>query len=260
MEFGILIIEKSKPSDETYIRLKTWLTGTIFEGKMNALDILKLGGRYNDIIEEEGMVVEFFDDYEAVPEIARQTGRSFQMPGLSTTRNDHTQATAFWLFLKSGDEYIGGVAALLQDIGDERFDKFLKRTANNHFPNPSGPTIESIARPLANEVAGKLAYIGELHFKTKNRGQRKVLKAVMRMLQLLVVVKWDVDWIYAFIPNRHMEARLDLVYGFTRSIPDAQIWSDPVPELRSSSEWFVGTTRADLKHMISSGARRGHEL
>jgi len=227
---------------------------------MNKLDILKAGAVYNSIISEAGYELDYVDDFEAVPSIALETGRSFQMPGLSVTRNDHTKNTAFWLFIKQGDEYIGGVAALLQDIGRERFDHYLKRTASNHFPNQNRPTIRHIAKPLGDEVSGKLAYIGELHFKKQSRGQRKILKALMRMLQLLVVAEWDVDWMYAFIPDRHMKARLDLVYGFTRSIPNAQIWSEPAPEVRASSEWFVGVSRADLEHVIVSELRHGHEL
>ncbi|AHD02968.1 hypothetical protein [Leisingera methylohalidivorans] len=49
-----------------------------------------------------------------------------------------------------------------------------------------------------------------------------------------------------------MQARLDLVNGFSRAIPRAQKWRHPEPEVRSSSEWFVGASRLDMEHMLQS--------
>lgn len=49
-----------------------------------------------------------------------------------------------------------------------------------------------------------------------------------------------------------MRARLDLVYGFSRALPRAQTWRQPEPEVRSSSEWFVGSLRLEMEHMLAS--------
>lgn len=220
---------------------------------MNSLDMGKTLSGYLHTLSQGGLQVEMFTDFEKVPETAALSGRRFQMPGFAIERADHTENSAFWLFLKENDTYIGGAAAMLQDLGRETLADFLMRTSRHQFPNPSGGGVESVAEPLAREVSGRLAYIGELNFLPGRRGKRaERLAPFMRIFQILAIQKWDVDWIYAFIPDRHMQARLDLVYGFTRALPRAQKWRAPEPEVRSSTEWFVGSSRLEMEHMLQS--------
>ncbi|KIC12846.1 hypothetical protein RA19_00075 [Leisingera sp. ANG-M1] len=220
---------------------------------MNFLDLGKTLAGHLQTLSQAGLQVEMFTDFEKVPETAAQTGRQFQMPGFAIERADHTRNSAFWLFLKDDGSYIGGAAAMLQDLGRETLADYLLRTSRHHFPNGAGGGVESVAEPLAREVSGRLAYIGELNFLPGYRGKRaERLEPFMRIFQVLAIQKWDVDWIYAFIPDRHMQARLDLVYGFSRAIPRAQKWRDPEPEVRSSSEWFVGSSRLEMEHMLQS--------
>ncbi len=210
--------------------------------------------RYMAALSGAGYRVDACVDFERIGEIALLTGRDFQMPQFDTVRADLTAGRAFWLFLRSGGEVVGGAAAQLQDLGHEPLDRFLIRTADNQFPRQGGRTLRSVAAPLG-AISGRVAYVGELRFATSHRGRREVLQNFMRMLQCMFVSEWRVDWSYAFIPDRHMRARLDLVYGFTRSIPAAQVWEEPVPEVRSSSEWFVGASREELDHLFESDAQ-----
>lgn len=220
---------------------------------MNSLEMGKTLSGYLHTLSQAGLHVEMFTDFEKVPATAALSGRQFQMPGFAIERADHTENSAFWLFLKENGTYIGGAAAMLQDLGRETLADFLLRTSRHQFPNPAGGGVESVAEPLAREVSGRLAYIGELNFLPGRRGKRaERLAPFMRTFQILAIQKWDVDWIYAFIPDRHMQARLDLVYGFSRAIPRAQKWRDPEPEVRSSTEWFVGSSRLEMEHMLQS--------
>lgn len=220
---------------------------------MNSLDLGKTLSAYLTQLARAGLQVEMFTDFEKVPQTAALTGRHFQMPGFAIDRVDHTDNSAFWLFLKEGDAYIGGAATLLQDLGRETLAEYLLRTSRHQFPGPGGGGVEHVAEPLARDVRGRLAYIGELSFRPGRRGKRaERLAPFMRLFQILAIQKWDVDWIYAFIPDRHMQARLDLVYGFSRTIPRAQTWRQPEPEVRSSSEWFVGSSRMEMEHMLQS--------
>lgn len=220
---------------------------------MNSLDLGKTLSAYLSQLSRAGLQVEMFTDFEDIPQTAAQTGRHFQMPGFAIDRADHTSNSAFWLFLKDGDTYIGGAASLLQDLGRETLAEYLLRTSRHQFPGPTGGGVEHVAEPLARDVRGRLAYIGELSFAPGHRGKRaERLSPFMRLFQVLAIQKWDVDWIYAFIPDRHMQARLDLVYGFSRAIPRAQTWRQPEPEVRSSSEWFVGASRVEMEHMLRS--------
>ncbi|MCA0963305.1 hypothetical protein [Salipiger bermudensis] len=210
--------------------------------------------RYLAAIMAAGYDVKVCTDFERIPDLALLSGRDFQMPQFDIGRTDLTAGRAFWLFLIHRGEAVGGAAVQLQDLGGEPLDRYLLRTASHQFPRQDGPTLKSVAQPLS-AITGRIAYIGELRFATGHRGRREVLQNFMRLLQCMAVVEWRVAWSYAFIPERHMRARLDLVYGFTRALPSAQVWASPVPAVRSSSEWFVGASREELDHIFSLDAK-----
>ena len=222
---------------------------------INALDQVALGATFLREIENQGYSIKMVTEFDEVPAIARQSGRDFQMPTFEIAKSHLSAGAAFWLFLYKGDEPVGGAAAIMQDLGGESFDQFLKRTYAHQFPNPNGPTILEVASPVAEMVRGKLVYLGELTFHPSIRGRRNLLGAFVQLLQLTSWMEWNMDWIYAFIPDRHMRARLDLVYGFSTAIPHAQTWSPPDPDVRSSTEWFVGSSRSQFHHAIKWRAR-----
>jgi len=213
---------------------------------MSKLDLIKVASKYLEFLNQCGLEVVVEQDFEAVPTLATGTGRHYQLPTFDVTRVDHTHRSAFWLFLKRDDAFIGSAAAILQDLGGENASSFLRRVAKNQYPNPNGPAVSRVAAPLDQKMRGRLAYIGELSFADSDRGSRSTLSAFMRLLQVLALLEWDVDWTYAFIPNRHVNVQLQKLYGFTQFLPNAQHWIDPVPEKRSSSEWWVGAPRDEL--------------
>lgn len=227
---------------------------------MSKLDLTKAASKYLAYLDGCGLEVEVTTDFEDVPRRALETDRNYQLPTFDIKRVDHTQGSTFWLFLKRGDQTIAGAAAMLQELGSESSGAFLTRTAKNQYPNPSGVTIRSIAGPVDKKMHGRLAYIGELSFKEESRGSRKTLSAFMRLLQVLTLLEWDVDWTYAFIPDRHANANLHRLYGFTQMLPNAQDWVEPAPEKRSSSEWWVGSPRDELIWMFKCEARLGNIL
>lgn len=222
---------------------------------INALERLSLGAKFLEEIERQGFSIKLVDDFEEVARLARAAGRDYQMPTFEIAKSHLTTTSAFWLFLYKDGEPLGTAATILQDLGEEPFDRFLKRTYAYQFPHPSGETILDVAKPVSEMVHGRLAYVGELTFHPSIRGRRSLLGAYAQLLQLTAFMEWDIDWLYAFIGDRHVRARLDLVYGFSVAIPHAQTWNQPEPEVRASSEWFVGANRAQFEHSIRWRAR-----
>ncbi len=213
---------------------------------MSKLELVQVASKYLTHLSKKGFDVEVENDFPAVPVAARETGRDYQLPSFDVTRVDHTCKSAFWLFLMQGGERVGGVAVMLQDLGDERSTDYLRRVADSQYPNPDGATLLNVAHPIGDQLQGRLAYFGELSFRKSHQGQHSVLSAFMRLLQALALLEWDVDWTYAFIPDRHLRVMLNRRYGFTRMLPCAQRWREPVPEKRSSTEWWVAAPRKEL--------------
>jgi hypothetical protein len=227
---------------------------------MSKLDLIKVASKYLEYLDSQGLEVEAVQDFEAVPTLVQSTGRHYQLPAFDIRRVDHTRRSTFWLFAKRGDVTIGGAAAMLQDLGDEDAGLFLQRIATGQYPNPNGPAISRIAPPIGQKMSGRIAYIGELSFADNSRGSRQTLSAFMRLLQVLDLLEWDVDWTYAFIPDRHVNAQLHKVYGFTQILPNAQTWNVPVPEKRSSEEWWVGAPRSELIWLFNCALGRSDIL
>ncbi|MFY0619303.1 MAG: hypothetical protein JXQ88_17660 [Shimia sp.] len=195
------------------------------------------------------------NDFPSIPEIAKETGRGYQLPTFDVARVDHTQRSTFWLFLLKDGQRIGGVAATLQDIGDECASNYLRRVADSQYPNPNGSTLTSVSPIISADMKGKLGYIGELAVHPEHQGDRQSLAAFMRLVQVLALLEWDVDWTYGFIPDRHLKAVLSKQYGFCRFVPLAQTWREPVPEKRSSNEWWVAANKKELLWFFEAECR-----
>lgn len=212
---------------------------------ITSLESSLLGARFLCALHANGYDFDMSQDFEQVQHLAEIAGRGFQMPTFEVSRADLTQGGAAWFFLNKDAQPVGTMAAIFQPIKNEALSSFLKRTYKHQFPNPSGSALSHVS-PLLDRIVGDLVYIGELNIHPKHRGNRTVLSCFMRLAMSLCYAEWQPDWVYAFIPDRHMRARLDLVYGFARAYPGALHWSEPEPEKRSSKEWFVGADSEEL--------------
>ncbi len=219
------------------------------------VDLLKAGAKYLGLLGEKGLDISVCQDFESIPEAARAAGRDYQLPTFQIDRADHTRGSTFWVFLNKGGESIGSAAAIRQDLKGESIGEYLTRTNKNQFPREDGHTIQRVSDALSAKMSGSLAYIGELAIAQKAKGDRRSLACFMRLVQILALSEWDVDWTYAFIPHRHLKTNLDQLYGFTQRLPNAQTWAEPAPAKRASSEWWVGAPKAELMEFFAAEVR-----
>lgn len=218
------------------------------------VELLKAGAKYLGKLAQKGLDISVRQDFDLIPEAAKSAGREYQLPTFQIDRVDHTRATTFWVFLNKGGVSVGSAAAIRQDLNGEPAGEFLKRTAKHQYPNPNGHTLLRVSEAMSTKMTGSLAYIGELAIAQQEKGDREALACFMRLVQILALSEWNVDWTYAFVPQRHLNANLDKVYGFTQRIPHAQSWGEPVPEKRANSEWWVGAPRAELVELFKAEA------
>ena len=191
------------------------------------------------------------DDFEVIQEKVNNTGKEWQSPMFSLMRNDFTRGTAFWAFLMKDGVEVGGVALRYYDLRGESLESYLHRTSNAQYGG-GDPVIESIAKPVSENIGGRLVYIGELYVAKEARGNIKVLRAFIRLSVVLAAMSWqNFDWVYAFIPKEH--ARLADAYGFTYRLPKAITWKQPEPKGRLDSHILIAMSNADFSHLLSSG-------
>ena len=185
--------------------------------------------------------------------MALELGKPKFIPRMDPNLNDFTEGNAFWIFLTDNGVPVASTAVRHERVGNESVTSFWKRTFRRHYPNADDQTIISVAQPAAARLRGNLIYVGELFVSENSRGSRDTLRLFMMLAHLSVMVRWPVDWCYAFMRDRDVKLGFAARYGFTWQLPCAQVWAN-APEGRSSSEWLVAVTREDLEHMFQAYA------
>ncbi|UWQ30222.1 hypothetical protein [Leisingera sp. M523] len=206
--------------------------------------------RHLQDIQNLGFDVEAVDDFTAVKQRVRSTGRNRVNPMMDVDRLDFTRKSAFWIFLQKDGVDIGSAGVKCEDLDDESFESYIRRTSRSQYAG-SADLIEAVAPPLSSALAGKLIYIGELEFSSGAKGRRGLLPAFVGYLKALSALKWsDFDWMYAFIPEEHVS--LARHYEFSFHVPRAVTWKSPPPPGRLDSHYVIGLDRASYRHAIRS--------
>lgn len=211
---------------------------------MIELDLSRRAQEYLTALTARGYDVMVPEDYALIPSLVLQTGRPRQNPMHAISRNDFTKGDAFWLFLTQEDQVIGGCAACFYDLRDDNFEDFLRRSSAQQYQRAD--PILSIARPVTERLKGRLIYIGELQIHPDFKGNANVLEAYFRMLLGLAAMKWEFDFIYAFVPRQHN--RLINTYGFNWWVERAVTWRGAPPEGRLNTHIMCGISRLDFEH------------
>ena len=213
------------------------------------LEIAKRSAPLLKALQERGFDVLAPKDYASILSLVAQTGRPAQSPMLALSRNDFSQGDAFWLFLMKDGSAVGGCAARFFDLKSESFESYLRRTSQQQYQRSTDP-IESVARPVGQEMGGKMIYMGELQLHEDHRGNIAVVGSFVKLLQAIAAIKWpDFDWMYCLIPHEHR--RIIEHYGYNLRIPQAITWKEPIPAGRKNSHILAALKRSHFDHIWS---------
>lgn len=215
------------------------------------LDAIKVGRTCLNALAEQGVEVEMITDFDKAESIATEIGKPGFTRKLHSAYNDFSEESAFWMFMKEDGVYTASVATRFDHVGREGMADYLSRTTRRHYPHPEADeTIRAVLPGLPKDFMGSMAYIGELFMRPGHRGDRKKLRRFMTLLQVAIICKWPVDWIYAFMRDRDVHVGLATLYGFTHQIPGVVQWEEPFPEGRGSNEWLVAVPAEHLEHLM----------
>ena len=135
--------------------------------------------------------------------------------------------------------------AIRDNIGGESVETYWPRLFRRNYPSGEDETTSVTPNSAVQKLRGRLIYLGDLYFDARVRGQRDVLETFIWLLHMTAALKWEFDWIYAFMRQRDVELGFSVRYGFTRAIPNAQNWISEHPG-RGSSEYLVMLPRAEF--------------
>lgn len=214
------------------------------------LNLMKLSATCVQSLEDKGITVEESSDFEACEARMQAIGKKTVTPMISSQHNDLSKDHAGWLILQKDGVDIAGVAARHDTLTSETLSSFWARSYGRLYRN-DGQLCNAtpIARPH-DEISGQVVYMGEFFIAKQMRGSRHLLSLYTHLLFTYCQLRWQPDWLYAFI--RADDARLGYAteYGFTRQYPGAHVWAR-IPKGRALGEYLVATPAQELRHMAA---------
>lgn len=209
-------------------------------------------------LHDAGYDVEESADYAGSVARMKHLGKSLT-PMMSHAFNDFSEGNCFWSMLLYEGEVIGGIAARLDRLGNERLGSHWRRQSERIYGGGTEAQLAEVSKFIDEDVYGDMVYFGDLVLAVDHRGRGSHLRFFTVYCHMLASVMWDADWQYSFIPEVHAHSGLGYQHGFAKTIPGAQRWIDP-PKGRSSSEVCVINSRVDLADIARHFSRFPEQL
>lgn len=216
--------------------------------KSAILDLMTFSSSCLHSLEERGITVEESSDFQACEDRMRAIGKKSITPMISCEHNDLSKDNAGWLILRKDGEDIGGVAARHDTLISETLSEFWERSYGRLYKGQGLLRVVSDGPRPCDEISGKVIYMGEFFIAEHMRGSRHLLSLYTHLLFAYCQLRWQSDWLYAFV--RADDARLGYAteYGFTRQYPGAHVWG-ALPKGRAVGEYLVAIQSTELADM-----------
>ncbi|WP_439523641.1 hypothetical protein [Marivita sp.] len=216
--------------------------------KPSILDLMKLFGACMRALEDKGITVEESCDFQSCEDRMLDIGKTSITPMLSSEHHDLSADNAVWLILRKDGKDIGGVAARHDILMSETLSSYWARSYARLYKG------QGSLRPVANhtrpcdEISGQVIYMGEFFIAKGVRGSRHLLSLYTHLLFSYCQLRWNSDWLYAFVRADDARRGYATEYGFTRQYPGAHLWGT-LPKGRVDGEYLVAIQSRELADM-----------
>jgi len=215
------------------------------------LSVMKLFSTCITNLEARGITIDASSDFAECEDRMRAIGKASFTPMISSEHNDLSMDHAVWLILQNDGRDIGGVAARHDSLTRERLADFWQRSYHRLYKN-AGRLEGSLN---CDEIKGNVVYMGEFFIAKETRGSRHLLSLYTHLLFAYCALRWQPDWLYAFIRGDDVRRGYASEYGFTRQYPGAHTWSQR-PSGRAEGEYVVALPSEDLMRMAQFFSER----
>ena len=218
----------------------------------------RVATRCLDYLEARGLSVHLVSNPDSAKKLLDSTGRTFSTLPLDPDRVAFTRSNAVWMFAirKNGakKEVYMGCGVRLDDIRDEPFDEYYRRTSK---PTYGEPTRASIERFPSAPLQGKIAYWGDLispPIKDKSLSSVVALRMFCFYGQHRIFTDYGADCSYCFMLDRQYIRGAPQAYGFLSSLPFVWDWRNcPFPG--GKPDWVSYTQKNEIPFLTKSVAR-----
>ena len=208
------------------------------------LDVMSLFGTCQAGLAQRKITIDETSDFDDAEERMIAIGKSSFTPMLSSHFNDLSKDQAVWLILQKDGQDVGGVAARHDVLWSETLTEFWERSYRRFYKG-SG---ELNASRNCDEINGDVVYMGEFFIAKHMRGSRNLLSLYTHLLFAYCALRWQPDWLYAFVRAEDVRRGYASECGFTRQYPGAHTWKKR-PAGRAEGEYLVALPADDLARM-----------
>lgn len=208
------------------------------------LDVMTLFSVCLSGLARRGIAVDESSDFATCEQRMNAIGKASFTPMLSSEFNDLSKDQAAWLILRRDGSDIGGVAARLDSLNSETLSDFWDRSYRRLYHGAG--TLRNSRD--CDEISGNVMYMGEFFIAKEARGSRHLLSLFTHLLFSYAALRWQPDWLYAFVRADDVRLGYASEYGFTRQYPGVHLW-DKRPKGRAEGEYLVALPSGDLIRM-----------
>lgn len=209
---------------------------------MNPLSLTKFGSLCLDTLEIDGLKTELVRPNVEIENEAKRIGKEFVTPTLSSTKNDFTYESSFWITLRKHGELRAVMGMRYDQLGTEPISQYWTRAYKRQY----GAQVSDHPKFLSELLRGNLVYMGDLFFHPEIRGSQPRLMSFVHLAHCLCFIQWkEAQYIYAFHRRADVLRGKTDQYGFGNRVLNPQAWTGG-PDYRSSHEYLAILTRSEF--------------
>ena len=115
-----------------------------------------------------------------------------------------------------------------------------------HFSK--GKPADYQINPAAKQITGKTVFHGDLIVSPKHRLPAGLLETFCVMSFFLALQKWDHDYSWAYLREKHVRSSVAMRYSLLHQYPMAILWEEK-PDVHFTSDWFAFNSRSDIEYL-----------
>lgn len=212
---------------------------------MDLLTMMRAAAKIVGYLEQHELSIEEVFDEDEILKCVSEVRKNTITPKMSPRMNDFTTQNHLWLFVKRDGVAVAGLAARFDDIGAEHITRYWQRTYRRYYDDDE--PFEFISPEVLEFLSGRLVYFGEMHVSTDVQNLIQMTPHVALLSQIMAIMKFQPNWLYAFVHDRQAKTGLIARYGFSRQIRSIREWQS-VPDGRQQNEWLCAISAAEVIH------------
>lgn len=201
---------------------------------------------------EKGVRLEQGRDFEQLEKLLKGQSEKHLTEHFRRDLNTYSPRQAFWLGgFNSNNELVGLAAARLDQLGSWSLERYWREYWPRCYPNELGGTVSLSENQyrFAKEIRGNVAYLGEMWVASQHP-IKNVAGDFAKALQILTLLEWDFEWLYAWGRPSFLERGFSVKCGFTSVYPGIN-WEQG-PATIDQNLKVMASSREDLFDLVEA--------